>query len=62
MRFLNLLAQVHQGMRHEVPNPIPPSPKLKGSRELKNLECSINFDARSHGPSQGKSKKALVVM
>jgi hypothetical protein len=47
--FLNLLAQVDQGLRHEVPNPIPPSPKLKGSRELKNLECSINFDARSRG-------------
>jgi hypothetical protein len=62
MRFLNPLAQVDQGMRHEVPNPIPPSPKLIGSRELKNLECSINFDARSHGSSQGKSKKALVVM
>ena len=60
--FLNLLAQVDQGLRHEVPNLIPPSPKLKGSRELKNLECSIHFDARSHGSSRGKSKKALVVM
>jgi hypothetical protein len=38
------------------------TPKLKGRRELKNLECSINFDAKSRGSSLGNSKKALAVM
>jgi hypothetical protein len=57
--LLNLMAQVNKGQHHEVPDP---TPKLKGSRELKNLECSINIDARSHGSNQGKSKKALAVM
>jgi hypothetical protein len=26
--------------------------KLKGKKELKNLECSINFDAKGSGSSQ----------
>ena len=26
--------------------------KLKGKKELKNLECSINFDAKDSGSSQ----------
>jgi hypothetical protein len=38
------------------------TPKLKGRRELKNLEYSSNFDAKSRGSSLGKSKKALAVM
>jgi hypothetical protein len=36
--------------------------KLQGIRELKNLECSINFDARGVGSSQVKGKRALVVL
>jgi hypothetical protein len=35
--------------------------KLKGRMELKNLECSINFDARSSGSSRGKSMTILWV-
>jgi hypothetical protein len=31
-------------------------------RELKNLECSINFNARGFGFSQGKGKRTLDVM
>jgi hypothetical protein len=29
-------------------------PKVKGKRELKNLECSINFEARGRKSSQAK--------
>jgi hypothetical protein len=28
----------------------------KGKRELKNLECSINFEARGCGPSKAKGR------
>ena len=59
MGFLNLMAQVDKGQRHEIPDS---TPKFKGRRELKNLECSINFDAMDCGSCQGKSKKDLVVM
>jgi hypothetical protein len=38
------------------------TPKFKGSREVKNLECSINYDARGFGFSRGKGKSALVVV
>jgi hypothetical protein len=54
MKFLNLMAKVDKGKRHEVPDPTPNlkgTPKFKGRRELKNLECFINFDARSLGSS-----------
>ena len=27
-------------------------PKVKGKREFKNLECSINFEARGQGSSR----------
>jgi hypothetical protein len=30
--------------------------KPKGKREFKNLECSINFDARCSGSNRGKGK------
>lgn len=33
----------------------------KGSRELKNLECSIKFDARGDCSSRGKGKGVLLV-
>jgi hypothetical protein len=35
--------------------------KSKGKRELKNLECSINFEARGSCSNQGKGKIALWV-
>lgn len=35
---------------------------LKGIRELKNLECSINFDARGVGSSWVKGKRALACL
>jgi hypothetical protein len=37
------------------------SSKFKGSREVKNLECSINYDARGLGSSRGKAKRPNVM-
>jgi hypothetical protein len=31
-------------------------PNTKGKKELKNLECSINFEARSCGSSRVKGR------
>jgi hypothetical protein len=38
------------------------APKPKWSRQVKNLECSINFDATSVCSSRSKGKRALVVL
>jgi hypothetical protein len=35
--------------------------KFKGSHEVKNLECSINYDARGFGSSRGKAKRPNVM-
>jgi hypothetical protein len=35
--------------------------KPKGRRKFKNLECSINFDARGSGSSRGKGRIILRV-
>jgi hypothetical protein len=37
------------------------SSKFKGSREVKNLKCSINYDARGFGSSRGKAKRPNVM-
>jgi len=37
------------------------SSKFKGSREVKNLECSINYDAGGFGFSRGKAKQPNVM-
>jgi hypothetical protein len=34
--------------------------KFKGSREVKNLECTINYDARGFGSSRGKARGPLM--
>jgi hypothetical protein len=34
--------------------------KLKESREVKNLECSINYDVMSFGSSRGKAREPLL--
>jgi hypothetical protein len=52
--FLDLLTLVDEG-QHSVS-----APKKKGKREVKNLECSINFGARSVGSSQVKGKRLGV--
>jgi hypothetical protein len=56
---LDVMAQVVEGQCLEVPIS---TPKVKGNRELYNLECNINYDARSLGSTWGKSKRALAVM
>jgi hypothetical protein len=33
------------------------TPKFKQSREVKNLECSINYDVRGFGSSRGKARE-----
>jgi hypothetical protein len=53
------LALVEEGQYQEVS---VSTSKQKGKRELKNLECSINFDAKGVGSSQVKSKRALAVV
>lgn len=35
--------------------------KFKGSREVKNLGCSINYDARGLGSRRGKAKRPNVM-
>ena len=34
----------------------------KGSRELRNLECSMTFDARGDCSSFGKAKRVLPIL
>jgi hypothetical protein len=36
------------------------TPKKKGNREVKNLECSINFDAGGVGSSRVRGKRLRV--
>jgi hypothetical protein len=55
--FLNVMAQVVEGQRLEVP---VSTPNTKENRELHNLECDINYDARSLGSTRSKSKRALL--
>jgi hypothetical protein len=54
--FLDVMAQVVEGQRLEVP---VSTPKVKGNRVLLNLECDINYDAKSLGSTRGKR---VVVM
>jgi hypothetical protein len=57
--FLDFLALIDEGQCQEVS---VPASKLKGFREIKNLECSINFDARGVGSSRVKGKRACAVV
>jgi hypothetical protein len=57
--FLDLLAQIDVAQYQEVS---VSTFKFKGSREVKNSERSINYDARSFGSSRGKGKSALAVV
>jgi hypothetical protein len=56
--LLDIMAQVVEGQCLEVSIS---TPKVKGNRELHNLECDINYDARSLGSSRGKSKRVAVM-
>ena len=57
--FLDFLTLVDEGQHQAVSIS---TTKRKGRRDLKNFECSINFDARGVGSSRGKVKSALAVM
>jgi hypothetical protein len=57
-KLLDLLTVLEEEQCHEVL--VSPS-KPKGRRELKNLECSINFDARGDCYSRGKGKRVHSV-
>jgi hypothetical protein len=45
---------------HRLKAPVSSS-KFKGSCEVKNLECSINYDAIGFGSSRGKAKRPYVL-
>jgi hypothetical protein len=53
--FWDLMTQVDEEQRQET---LVPTPKLKG--EVKNLECSINYDARGFSSNQGKARGPLL--
>jgi hypothetical protein len=55
--FLYVMAQVVEGQHLEVP---VSTPKVKGNRELHNLDCDINYDARSLGSTRSKSKRVAM--
>jgi hypothetical protein len=52
--FLDLLTLVDEGQY------FVSALKKKGKREVNNLECSINFDARGVGSSQVRGKRLGV--
>jgi hypothetical protein len=56
--FLDVMVQVVEGQHFEVP---VSTPKVKGNRELHNLECDINYDARSLGSTRSKTKRVAVM-
>jgi hypothetical protein len=55
--FLDYMAQIDVEQRQEAP---VSTSKFKGSREVKNLERKINYDARSFGSSRGQGKGPLM--
>jgi hypothetical protein len=55
--FLDFMALIYAKHRLEAP---VPTPKFKGCREVKNLECTINYDARGFGFSRGKARGPLI--
>jgi hypothetical protein len=56
--FLDVMAQVVEGQRLEV---LVSTPKVKGNRELHNLECDVNYNARSLDSTRNKSKRVVVM-
>jgi hypothetical protein len=46
--FLDFMALIDEEHRREAP---VSTSKFKGSREVKNLKCSINYDASGFGSS-----------
>jgi len=56
--FLDFMTLIDAEHRLEAP---VSSCKFKGGCEVKNLECSINYDARGFGSSRGKAKRPNVI-
>jgi hypothetical protein len=56
--FLDFMAQVDAEQHQEAP---VSTSKFKGSREVKTLECTINYDARGFGSSRGKARGPLII-
>lgn len=56
--LLDFIALIDEEHRQEAP--ISTS-KFKMSREVKNLECSINYDARDFGSSRGMAIRPNVM-
>jgi hypothetical protein len=55
--FLDFMALFDAEHRLEAPFS---TPKFKGCREVKNLECTINYDAWGFGSNRGKAKGPLM--
>jgi len=55
--FLDFMALIDAEHRLEAPISIP---KFKGCREVKNLECTINYDTKGFGSSRGKVRGPLM--
>jgi hypothetical protein len=55
--FLDFMAQIDAEQCQEAP---VSTSKFIMSREVKNLECTINYDARGFGFSQGKARGPLM--
>jgi len=55
--FWNLMSKIDEEQLQEFSGS---TPKFKGSRDVKNLECLINYDVRGFGSSQGKAREPLL--
>jgi hypothetical protein len=55
--FLHFMAKIDAEQCQEAP---VSTSKFKGSREVKNLGCTINYDARVFGSSRGKARGPLM--
>jgi hypothetical protein len=56
-KIFDLLTVLDKEQRHEV---LASLATLKGRRELKNLECSINFNGRGDCSSRDKGKRVVL--
>jgi hypothetical protein len=55
--FRDFMSQIDEEQRQE--SSISTS-KFRRSRDVKNLECSINYDVRGFGSSRGKARGPLL--
>jgi hypothetical protein len=55
--FLDFMAQIDAEQRQ---GPPVSTSKFKGSREVENLEYTINYEAKGFGSSQGKARGPLM--